>query len=183
MIFMKESDALRASMVSRRHLAQVGVRARFWEVICGWGERGARWGRKKSTLLAKLCRGHHCRSVPGRWPGPRRSFRKRARGRAYVNDLRQRWTTAFTRRSQNGVARTAAGKEDRTTDYVLKARAADHRKRFLVEVRVAEEAAQGDRSRVGTTKKRAEQEAAVERLKKLRKQGAAAEPLVEGNGS
>jgi ribonuclease-3 len=73
-------------------------------------------------------------------------------------------------------------------DYVLKAESGpDHRKRFLVEVRVAEGIgrARALARGVGTTKKRAEQEAARRAFDKLRKQGSPrlAETLVEGNGS
>ena len=70
-------------------------------------------------------------------------------------------------------------------DYVLKAESGpDHRKRFLVEVRVAEGSGPKAIARgVGTTKKRAEQEAARRAFEKLRKQGPAAEPVAEGNGS
>ncbi len=58
--------------------------------------------------------------------------------------------------------------------YVLKAESGpDHRKRFLVEVRVAEGSGPKALARgVGTTKKRAEQEAARRAFEKLRKQGA-----------
>jgi ribonuclease-3 len=70
-------------------------------------------------------------------------------------------------------------------DYVLKAESGpDHRKRFLVEVRVAEVSGPKALARgVGTTKKRAEQEAARRAFEKLRKQGPAAKPVAEGNGS
>jgi ribonuclease III len=71
-------------------------------------------------------------------------------------------------------------------DYVLKAESGpDHRKRFLVEVRVAgagvakKALARG----VGTTKKRAEQEAARRAFDKLRKLAPTRETLAEGSTS
>jgi ribonuclease-3 len=68
---------------------------------------------------------------------------------------------------------------------VLKAESGpDHRKRFLVEVRVAEGSGPKALARgVGTTKKRAEQEAARRAFDKLRKQSPIREPLAKGNGS
>jgi ribonuclease-3 len=70
-------------------------------------------------------------------------------------------------------------------DYVLKAESGpDHRKRFLVEVRVGERSDPKAIARgVGTTKKRAEQEAARRAFEKLRKQRPAQDPVAEGNGS
>ncbi len=104
----------------------------------------------------------------------------------YVNDLRQ----ALDHGISLGDHKTALqellqAKKTGPPDYVLKAESGpDHRKRFLVEVRVAEGSGPRAIARgVGTTKKRAEQEAARRAFEKLRKQSAAAEPVVEGNGS
>jgi ribonuclease-3 len=102
----------------------------------------------------------------------------------YVNDLRQ----ALDRGVSLGDHKTALqellqAQKTGPPDYVLKAESGpDHRKRFLVEVRVAE-GSQALARGVGTTKKRAEQEAARRAFDKLRKQSPAREPLVEGNGS
>jgi ribonuclease III len=104
----------------------------------------------------------------------------------YVNDLRQ----ALDRGVSLGDHKTALqellqAQKTGPPDYVLKAESGpDHRKRFLVEVRVAEGSGPKALARgVGTTKKRAEQEAARRAFDKLRKQNPAREPLAEGNGS
>ena len=182
-----EWTRLRASLVSRRHLAQVagaldlGIYLRL-----GRGEdRGG--GRKKSTLLANCIEAVIGAMYLDGGLKPVTAFVNEYVVAPYVNDLRQ----ALDRGVSLGDHKTALqellqAQKDGPPDYVLKAESGpDHRKRFLVEVRVgagrglAKALARG----VGTTKKRAEQEAARRAFEKLRKQAPASEPLAEGSGS
>jgi ribonuclease-3 len=181
-----EWTRLRASMVSRRHLAQVGSMLDVGSYLrLGRGEeRGG--GRKKSTLLANCVEAIIAALYLDGGLAPVEAFVNEHVVAPYVNDLRQ----ALDHGISLGDHKTALqellqAKKTGPPDYVLKAESGpDHRKRFLVEVRVAEGSGPKAIARgVGTTKKRAEQEAARRAFEKLRKQGAAAEPMVEGNGS
>jgi ribonuclease-3 len=104
----------------------------------------------------------------------------------YVNDLRHALDLGVSLGDhKTALQELLQAKKTGPPDYVLKAESGpDHRKRFLVEVRVAEGSGPKAIARgVGTTKKRAEQEAARRAFEKLRKQGPQAEPVVEGSGS
>jgi ribonuclease-3 len=181
-----EWTRLRASLVSRRHLAQVASALDLGSYLrLGRGEeRGG--GRKKSTLLANCVEAVIAALYLDGGLAAVEAFVKEHVVAPYVNDLRQ----ALDRGVSLGDHKTALqellqAKKAGPPNYVLKAESGpDHRKRFLVEVRVAEGSGPKAIARgVGTTKKRAEQEAARRAFEKLRKQGSAAEPVAEGNGS
>ncbi len=181
-----EWTRLRASLVSRRHLAQVASALDLGSYLrLGRGEeRGG--GRKKSTLLANCVEAVIAALYLDAGLVPVEAFVNEHVVAPYVNDLRQ----ALDRGVSLGDHKTALqellqAQKTGPPDYVLKAESGpDHRKRFLVEVRVAEGSGPKALARgVGTTKKRAEQEAARRAFDKLRKQSPAREPLAEGNGS
>ena len=109
-----EWTRLRASMVSRRHLAQVASVLDLGSYLrLGRGEeRGG--GRKKSTLLANCVEAIIAALYLDGGLAPVEAFVNEHVVAPYVNDLRQALDHRhLTRRSQNGVARTAAGQEDR----------------------------------------------------------------------
>src|SRR6202167_3211271 len=181
-----EWTRLRASLVSRRHLAQVAASLDLGSYLrLGRGEeRGG--GRKKSTLLANCVEAIIAALYLDGGLAPVEAFVNEYVVAPYVNDLRQ----ALDRGVSLGDHKTALqellqAQKTGPPDYVLKAESGpDHRKRFLVEVRVAEGSGPKPLARgVGTTKKRAEQEAARRAFDKLSKQTPAREPLAEGNGS
>jgi ribonuclease III len=181
-----EWTRLRASLVSRRHLAQVASALDLGSHLrLGRGEeRGG--GRKKSTLLANCVEAIIGALYLDGGLSPVHTFVTEHVVAPYVNDLRE----ALDRGVSLGDHKTALqellqAKKTGPPAYVLKAESGpDHRKRFLVEVRVAEGSGPKPLARgVGTTKKRAEQEAARRAFEKLRKQSDAAEPVAEGSGS
>jgi ribonuclease-3 len=181
-----EWTRLRASLVSRRHLAQVAAAidlGRFLRLGRG-EERGG--GRKKSTLLANCVEAIIAALYLDGGLAPVGVFVNRHVVAPYVNDLRHALDLGVSLGDhKTALQELLQAKKTGPPDYVLKAESGpDHRKRFLVEVRVAEGSGPKAIARgVGTTKKRAEQEAARRAFEKLRKQGPQAEPVVEGSGS
>ncbi|MGC2400808.1 MAG: ribonuclease III [Acidobacteriaceae bacterium] len=181
-----EWTRLRASLVSRRHLTQVASALDLGSHLrLGRGEeRGG--GRKKSTLLANCVEAIIGALYLDGGLSPVHAFVTGHVVAPYMNDLRQ----ALDHGVSLGDHKTALqellqAKKTGPPAYVLKAESGpDHRKRFLVEVRVAEGSSPKPLARgVGTTKKRAEQEAARRAFEKLRKQSRATEEVAEGSGS
>jgi ribonuclease-3 len=177
-----EWTRLRASLVSRRHLAQVAAAidlGRFLRLGRG-EERGG--GRKKSTLLANCVEAIIAALYLDGGLAPVGVFVNRHVVAPYVNDLRHALDLGVSLGDhKTALQELLQAKKTGPPDYVLKAESGpDH----LVEVRVAEGSGPKAIARgVGTTKKRAEQEAARRAFEKLRKQGPQAEPVVEGSGS
>jgi ribonuclease-3 len=179
-----EWTRLRASLVSRRHLAQVAAALDLGSYLrLGRGEeRGG--GRKKSTLLANCVEAVIAALYLDGGLTPVSGFVNQHVVSPYVNELRQ----ALDRGVSLGDHKTALqellqAQKTGPPDYVLKAESGpDHRKRFLVEVRVGEGKglAKALARGVGTTKKRAEQEAARRAFEKLNKGKADREAVVEG---
>ena len=106
----------------------------------------------------------------------------------YVNDLRKALDLGVSLGDhKTALQELLQAQKTGPPDYVLKAESGpDHKKRFLVEVRVAETSGSTRRALargVGTTKKRAEQEAARRAFEKLRKRAPQSETLAEGTGS
>jgi ribonuclease-3 len=181
-----EWTRLRASLVSRRHLAQVATALDLGPYLrLGRGEeRGG--GRKKSTLLANCVEAIIAALYLDGGLQTVEAFVNERVVAPYVNELRQ----ALDRGVSLGDHKTALqellqAQKTGPPAYVLKAESGpDHRKRFLVEVRLAAGTAPKALARgVGTTKKRAEQEAARRAVEKLRKQTTAPEALAEGSRS
>jgi ribonuclease III len=181
-----EWTRLRASLVSRRHLAQVATALDLGPYLrLGRGEeRGG--GRKKSTLLANCVEAIIAALyLDGGLPAVEAFVNERVVA-PYVSELRQ----ALDRGVSLGDHKTALqellqAQKTGPPAYVLKAESGpDHRKRFLVEVRLPAGTTPKALARgVGTTKKRAEQEAARRAVEKLRKQPPAPEALAEGSPS
>ena len=176
-----------ASLVSRRHLAQVASALDLGSYLrLGRGEdRGG--GRKKSTLLANCVEAIiGALYLDGGLP-PVASFVQAYVVAPYVNDLRQALDLGVSLGDhKTALQELLQAQKTGPPDYVLKAESGpDHRKRFLVEVRVAAGSglAKSLARGVGTTKKRAEQEAARRAFEKLRKQAPARESMAEGSGS
>jgi ribonuclease-3 len=181
-----EWTRLRASLVSRRHLAQVASVLNLGSYLrLGRGEeRGG--GRKKSTLLANCVEAIIAALYLDGGLAPVEAFVNEHVVAPYVTDLRHALDLGVSLGDhKTALQELLQAKKTGPPDYVLKAESGpDHRKRFLVEVRVAEGSGPKALARgVGTTKKRAEQEAARRAFEKLRKQGPAAEPVAKGNGS
>jgi ribonuclease-3 len=181
-----EWTRLRASLVSRRHLAQVAAALDLGSYLrLGRGEeRGG--GRKKSTLLANCVEAVIAALyLDGGLPAVE-FFVKEHVVAPYVTELRHALDLGVSLGDhKTALQELLQAQKTGPPDYVLKAESGpDHRKRFLVEVRVAEGSGPRAIARgVGTTKKRAEQEAARRAFEKLRKQGHARESVAEGNGS
>src|SRR5580698_2773635 len=181
-----EWTRLRASLVSRRHLAQVAAALDLGSYLrLGRGEdRGG--GRKKSTLLANCVEAVIAALYLDGGLAAVEAFVKEHVVAPYVNDLRHALDLGVSLGDhKTALQELLQAKKTGPPDYVLKAESGpDHRKRFLVEVRVAEGSGPKAIARgVGTTKKRAEQEAARRAFEKLRKQGPPAETVTEGTGS
>jgi ribonuclease-3 len=181
-----EWTRLRASLVSRRHLAQVAAALDLGSYLrLGRGEeRGG--GRKKSTLLANCVEAVIAALyLDGGLPAVE-PFVKEHVVAPYVNELRHALDLGVSLGDhKTALQELLQAQKTGPPDYVLKAESGpDHRKRFLVEVRVAQVNGPKAIARgVGTTKKRAEQEAARRAFEKLRKQAPARQPVAEGNGS
>ena len=182
-----EWTRLRASLVSRRHLAQVAAALDLGAYLrLGRGEdRGG--GRKKSTLLANCVEAIIAALYLDGGLTSVTSFVNQHVVAPYVDDLRQALDLGVSLGDhKTALQELLQAQKTGPPDYVLKAESGpDHRKRFLVEVRVAKGSglAKALARGVGTTKKRAEQEAARRAFEKLRKQAPARESLAEGSGS
>jgi ribonuclease III len=182
-----EWTRLRASLVSRRHLAQVAATLDLGSYLrLGRGEdRGG--GRKKSTLLANCVEAVIAALYLDGGLTPVTTFVNERVVAPYVNDLRQALDLGVSLGDhKTALQELLQAQKTGPPAYVLRAESGpDHRKRFLVEVRVSQGSglARSLARGVGTTKKRAEQEAARRAFEKLRKKAPAQEPLAEGNGS
>ena len=181
-----EWTRLRASLVSRRHLAQVAAAIDLGSFLrLGRGEeRGG--GRKKSTLLANCVEAVIAALYLDGGLSAVEPFVKEHVVAPYVTELRHALDLGVSLGDhKTALQELLQAQKTGPPDYVLKAESGpDHRKRFLVEVRVAEGNGPKAIARgVGTTKKRAEQEAARRAFEKLRKQAPARQPAAEGTGS
>jgi ribonuclease-3 len=180
-----EWTRLRASLVSRRHLAQVATALDLGSYLrLGRGEeRGG--GRKKSTLLANCVEAVIAALYLDGGLAPVEAFVNQHVVSPYVSDLRHSLDLGVSLGDhKTALQELLQAQKTGPPNYVLKAEVGpDHRKRFLVEVRVSAGAGPKPLARgVGTTKKRAEQEAARRAFEKLRKQVSARETIAEGNG-
>jgi ribonuclease-3 len=184
-----EWTRLRASLVSRRHMAQVASSLELGNYLrLGRGEERS-GGRKKSALLANSVEAIIAALYLDGGLPPVEHFVDQYVVAPYVNELRKALDSGVSLGDhKSALQELLQAQRAGPPDYVLKAESGpDHRKRFLVEVRVP---AGGDRPTalargIGTTKKKAEQEAARRAFEKLRKQENASLPAVfaEGNGS
>ena len=181
-----EWTRLRASLVSRRHLAQVATAVDLGPTSAWAAEKNAEAAARKSTLLANCVEAIIAALYLDGGLLAVEAFVNERVVAPYVNELRQ----ALDRGVSLGDHKTALqellqAQKTGPPAYVLKAESGpDHRKRFLVEVRLPAGTTPKALARgVGTTKKRAEQEAARRAVEKLRKQPPAPEALAEGSRS
>lgn len=173
-----ELTRLRAELVSRRHLAEVAARLKIGEhMLLGRGEERS-GGRRKAALLAncieavmgamyldggvEIARTFVVREI---LEPAAPALRDQMRADAPIGDFK------------SALQEILQGRNHSQPEYVVKAESGpDHRKRFLVEVYIRENGIRDHGARadkalargVGSTKKKAEQEAARRAIAKLR---------------
>ena len=168
-----EWTRLRASLVSRRHMAQVAASLELGSYLrLGRGEERS-GGRKKAALLANSVEAIIAALYLDGGLAPVERFVNQHVVAPYLNDLRKALDSGVSLGDhKSALQELLQAQRGGPPDYVLKAESGpDHRKRFLVEVRVLQGGdcptalARG----IGTTKKKAEQEAARRAFGKLRR--------------
>jgi ribonuclease III len=178
-----ELTRLRANLVSRRHLGNVAGKLQLGEYMqLGKGEERS-GGRKKNALLANCIEAVIGALYLDAGLATARNFLEREIVTPYIDELRGE----LGRGNNIGDHKSALqeflqAQKHGQPEYVVKAESGpDHRKRFLVEVRLSDNGrkvpplARG----IGTTKKKAEQEAARRAYEKLQGQRAVREPRVK----
>ncbi len=166
-----ELTRLRANLVSRRHLGQVAGLLHLGDYMqLGRGEERS-GGRRKAALLANCMEAVIAALYLEAGLEATRIFVEREIVSPYIEGLRQE----IERGNSIGDHKSALqeflqARKRGQPEYLVKAESGpDHRKRFLVEVRLADTAPDGASlaSGVGSTKKKAEQEAARRAFAKL----------------
>jgi ribonuclease-3 len=175
-----ELTRLRAALVSRKHLGQVALELQLGKaLLLGKGEERS-GGRKKGALLANAIEALVGALYLDGGFKPASVFVERWVVEPYVKELR----AAIAHGASMGDHKSALqeflqARHAGQPQYVVKAESGpDHRKRFLVEVRILDKglkSVDSEKPKVlargsGTTKKRAEQEAARRAFEKLVKQ-------------
>jgi ribonuclease III len=184
-----EWTRLRASLVSRRHMARVAAALELGRYLrLGRGEERS-GGRKKTALLANSVEAIIAALYLDGGLPPVERFVHKYVVEPYLNELRKALDSGVSLGDhKSALQEFLQAQKAGPPDYVLKAESGpDHRKRFLVEVRVPlgtgkpAALARG----IGTTKKKAEQEAARRAFEKLRRREEMdpSEAIAEGNGS
>jgi ribonuclease III len=176
-----EWTRLRASLVSRRHMAQVALAIDLGAYLrLGRGEERS-GGRNKPALLANGMEAVIAALYLDGGLPPAERFVSEHVVSPYLSDLRKAMDSGVSLGDhKSALQELLQAQKAGPPRYVLKAESGpDHRKRFLVEVRIPPRdgrpmaLARG----VGTTKKKAEQEAARRAFKKLRKREEPGLPL------
>ena len=168
-----ELTRLRAELVSRKHLGQVAARLNLGEhLLLGRGEERS-GGRRKVALLANCMEAVIAALYLDGGIRTVRSFVLREIIEPSVPALRQQQNAGggSIGDSKSALQELLQSRNHSQPQYAVKAESGpDHRKRFLVEVFVAENGVRGKALArgVGTTKKKAEQEAARRAITKLR---------------
>lgn len=162
---------LRAHLVSRKHLGQVALKLDLGQHLrLGKGEERS-GGRKKSALLANGIEAViGALYLDGGLPAAK-SFVETFVLKPYLEELEQQLVEkGVLEDHKSALQEYLQAQKSGTPEYVVRGESGpDHRKRFLVEVRLA---TAGQRSRalargIGATKKKAEQEAARRAFQKL----------------
>jgi ribonuclease III len=184
-----EWTRLRASLVSRRHMARVASAIGLGAYLrLGRGEEKSD-GRNKPALLANCMEAVIAALYLDGGLAPAASFVSRHVVSPYLSDLRQAMDSGVSLGDhKSALQELLQARKTGPPRYVLKAeKGPDHRKRFLVEVRIpsGDEEPMAMARGVGTTKKKAEQEAARRAFKKLRRREEGDFPmtLAERNGA
>jgi ribonuclease-3 len=184
-----EWTRLRASLVSQRHMARVGSAIGLGAYLrLGRGEEKSN-GRSKPALLANCMEALIAALYLDGGLTPAASFVSRHVVSPYLDDLRLAMDSGVSLGDhKSALQELLQAQKTGPPRYVLKAeKGPDHRKRFLVEVKIPSGGgglgmlARG----VGTTKKKAEQEAARRAFKKLKKREEDNRPMAsaERNGA
>ena len=187
---LEEGDLtrLRATLVSRKHLGQVAQELQLGNYLrLGRGEERS-GGRKKSVLLANLYEALVAALYLDAGLDAVRAFVQRSAVDPYISELRQALQQGHTMGDhKSALQELLQARRAAPPDYEVMAETGpDHRKRFLVEVRVpATEGMAAMRAEgSGSTKKKAEQEAArvaYEQILLENRLGAVARPSQEGS--
>lgn len=176
-----EWTRLRASLVSRQHMAEVASSIGLGSYLrLGRGEERS-GGRKKSALLANSLEAVLAAIYLDGGLGPVESFVSRRMIAPYLAELRKALDAGVSLGDhKSALQEMLQARKAGAPKYVLKAESGpDHHKRFLVEVHAVLDGPQVISARgIGTTKKRAEQEAARRAFDRLRKRAG----LAEGSG-
>lgn len=182
-----EWTRLRASLVSRRHMARVAANIELGPYLrLGRGEERS-GGRKKSALLANSLEAVLGALYLDGGLAPVERFVSRHLVAPYLSDLRKALDAGTSLGDhKSALQELLQARKAGAPKYVLRAESGpDHRKRFLVEVGASLSGSPVTLARgIGTTKKDAEQEAARRAFEKLRKQKQAGPfaALAEENG-
>jgi ribonuclease-3 len=168
-----ELTRLRAELVSRRHLGQVAARLNLGDhMLLGRGEERS-GGRKKAALLANCIEAVMAALYLDGGIEVAHSFVLREIIEPAAPALRQQLQSGGNSigDSKSALQELLQARNHSQPEYAVKAESGpDHRKRFLVEVFATENGSRGKALArgVGTTKKKAEQEAARRAIAKLR---------------
>ncbi|WP_158748286.1 ribonuclease III [Acidobacterium sp. S8] len=166
-----ELTRLRSALVSRKHLGQVGARLKLGKyLLLGKGEERS-GGRKKSALLANGIEAVIAALYLDAGLEIARAFVEREVLEPSVMDLQKELLEGRSIGDHKSALQEylQANKGSQPV-YIVKGESGpDHRKRFTVEVRVADNGTAGKALArgMGTTKKKAEQEAARRAMEKL----------------
>ena len=166
-----ELTRLRSALVSRKHLGQVAARLKLGKYLrLGKGEERS-GGRKKAALLANSMEAVIAALYLDGGLETTRAFVDREIIEPYVTELQKELIEGRSIGDhKSALQEYLQAQKGSQPVYVVKAESGpDHRKRFTVEVRLADN---GSPSKAlargsGTTKKKAEQEAARRALEKL----------------
>ena len=180
-----ELTRLRAALVSRKHLGQVGLKLELGSYLLLGRAEERSGGRRKAVLLANCIEALVAALYLEGGLDAASQFVKRHIAEPYVEALRDEMRVKRAIGDyKSGLQELLQSRRAGQPEYLVKAESGpDHRKRFLVEVRIAAEgneapaAAQGE----GTTKKKAEQEAARLLYEQLTERGAK-QATVEASG-
>jgi ribonuclease III len=163
---LEEGDLtrVRATLVSRRHLGDVAQHLQLGHYLrLGRGEERS-GGRKKAVLLANMYEALVAALYLDAGLETTRAFVLRTAVEPYVHDLRQKLRQGLSMGDhKSALQELLQARKAAPPEYTVKAETGpDHRKRFLVEVRIRpEEGSAAVRAEAtGSTKKKAEQEAA-----------------------
>ncbi|HTZ90283.1 MAG TPA: ribonuclease III [Alloacidobacterium sp.] len=166
-----ELTRLRSALVSRKHLGQVATRLKLGKFLrLSKGEERS-GGRKKSALLANCMEAIVAALYLDAGLEPTRVFVDREIIAPSVMDLQKEMVEGRSIGDhKSALQEYLQAQKSSQPVYVVKSESGpDHRKRFTVEVRIADNGAPGKALArgTGTTKKKAEQEAARRALEKL----------------
>lgn len=166
-----ELTRLRAELVSRKHLGQVAARLNLGDyMLLGRGEERS-GGRKKAALLANCIEAVMAALYLDGGVGPARNFIVREIIEPAVPELRDQLRGGKNIGDYKSTLQEMLQAHNRSQpEYAIKGESGpDHRKRFLVEVFARENGVRGKAIArgIGSTRKKAEQEAARRAIAKL----------------